>query len=306
MVDTPMRDRPRKLLVAGHVNVDRFFRLPDFPEDDRTVPVMDHRVALGGTAGNIAMSAAALGVACGLAARVGDGFPAAFRARLRDRRIDLRGLESRPDLPTPTAYILEDARGRQRTLMDQGAMGDRVGGSVPRYPWLREYSWVHVTTGPPRRQLELKEAARWAGARIAVDPAQEVHYRWDASGLRRLLDGAEILFGNRSEIERIARELGASDADDLLGRVPLVVETLGPRGARAHTRAGTVRVPAVRPHRIRSVVGAGDHFRGGFYAAWFHGEDLEGCLGAGVHAAARGMEGGAKAGGSWSTTSSDD
>ena len=290
-MDAGPADRPRELLVAGHVNVDRYLRLDGFPESDRTVPVRAHRVELGGTAGNLALAASGLGVRCGLVARIGQGFPTAFLTRLREGRIDLRGLEEIPDRPTPTAYILEDARGRQRTLMDQGAMGDEVGPRPPRFPWLREYDWAHLTTGPPRMQLALGAAARRAGVRIAVDPAQEVHYRWTPATLRRLLDGAEILFGNRAEIARIAEMLDTSGAHRLLEWVPMVVETRGSLGARAYTRSGRVEVSAVRPRRIRSVVGAGDHFRGGFYAAWFHGEELTGCLRAGVRAAARAMEG---------------
>jgi sugar/nucleoside kinase (ribokinase family) len=38
-------------------------------------------------------------------------------------------------------------------------------------------------------------------------------------------------------------------------------------------------------------VGAGDSFRGGFYAGWFEGEELRRCLIAGTRAAARWMEG---------------
>jgi nucleoside kinase len=290
-MDDGGRDRPRELLVAGHVNIDRFLRLDRFPDDDRTVPVERHRVALGGTAGNIALAASRFGVRAGLFARIGRDFPVEFRTRLSKARIDLRGLSTIPDRPSPTAYVMEDRRGRQRTLMDQGAMDDAVPPEKGPPAWLPEYSWAHITTGPPAVQLALLEAATRAHVHVAADPAQEVHYRWTPRALERLLARSEILFGNRSEIARIASMLDRPRIDALVDVVPLIVRTEGRAGATALTRTGEVHVPAVRPRRVRSVVGAGDGFRGGFYAAWFRGEELTGCLRAGVRSASRAMEG---------------
>lgn len=286
----PIADRPRDLLVSGHINVDRFLRLPRFPADDRTVPVEAHRVELGGTAANIALTAARYGVATGLVARVGDDFPPAFWTALRRAHLDLRGVERVRGSPTPTAYILEDARSRQRTLMDQGPMGDGASDRV-RFPWLREYSWLHLTTGPPDRQLSLLREATATGVRAAADPAQEVRYRWDRGRLRRLLAGCEILFGNRAEVDHITRTLGGRTPAALLQWVPLVVRTEGREGTTAWERGGTVHVDGHAPRRVRTVVGAGDALRGGFYAAWFEGEELPGCLRAGNRAAARWLEG---------------
>ncbi len=283
-------DSPRDLLVSGHVNVDRFLALEEFPSPDRTVPVVAYREELGGTAWNIARTAARYGVRSGLVTRIGGDFPSEFSVAMRSSGIDLRGVERTEGIRTPSAYILEDAQGRQRTLMDQGAM-DAPPTAPPARPWLREYSWVHLTTGPPEYQLSLQRQARALGLRIAADPAQEVHYRWGRERLRTLLAGSEILFGNLSEITRVARLLSVPRVESLVERVPLVVRTEGPRGATAFARTGSVHVPSVRPRRIRTVVGAGDSFRGGFYSAWFAGAELAACLRAGTRAAARGMEG---------------
>jgi nucleoside kinase len=282
--------RPRDLLVSGHVNVDRFLRLPRFPLHDRTVPVEAHRVELGGTAGNIARTAVRYGVATGLVSRVGEDFPPRFWNELRAVRLDVRGMERVAGVATPTAYILEDRRGHQRTLMDQGPMAGPAARDPPR-PWLREYAWLHLATGDPTSQLRLLREARRAGLRVSADPGQEVHYRWGGRQLRTLLAGSELLFGNRSEIEQIARAVGAANVPGLLAHVPTIVRTEGRAGATALTRAGRLHVRSHRPRSVRTVVGAGDSFRGGFYAAWFEGEALDGCLRAGTRAAARWLEG---------------
>ena len=286
----PLANRPRDLLVSGHINIDRFLSIRSFPSVDRTVPVLEHRMELGGTATNIARSASRLGVATGLVARVGDGFPEPFLSELAASGIDLRGVERVRGTPTPTCYILEETGGAQRTLIDQGAMAH------PRYPrtpppWLKEYSWLHLTTADPEFQLRLASSARERGVHVAADPAQEIHYRWDRRSFRRLLSNAELLFGNRGEIARAAEFVGARRPEALLEFVPVVVRTEGQHGASAYSRAERAHVPPVRPRRVRTLVGAGDAFRGGFYAGWFAGQPLSRCLTAGVRSAGQWIEG---------------
>ncbi len=282
-------ERPRDLLVSGHVNVDRFLRVADFPGPDRTVPVIGQSAVLGGTATNLARVATRLGVSTGLVARVGSDFPESFRRTLARERIDVRGLETVTGQLTPTCYIVEDARSHQRTLIDQGPMGDARRGKLPG-AWIREYPWLHIATGDPEFALALSARSAANGLRIAVDPAQEIFYRWDAPRFRQVLSFAEILFGNRAEIARAIRLAGGGGLPGLLERVPMIVRTEGVRGATAFTRAGTVHVPARRARTVRTLVGGGDAFRGGFYCAWFHGTPLRGCLEAGTRAAARWIE----------------
>jgi len=283
-------DRPRDLLVSGHVIVDRFLSVRSFPKADRTVPVLSGRAELGGTATNIVRAASRLGVATGLVARVGDGFPVEYVDALRQAGVDVRGLKRVDGRPTPTCYIIEDQTGSQRTLIDQGVMGGSERSSA--FPaWLDDYSWLHLTTADPTFQLRLQKAARARGLRVAADPAQEIHYRWDRRSFRQLLRGSEILFGNGSEIARAAEFVGARRVEGLLEHVPLVVRTEGKAGATGFSRAGTFHVRAAPHARVKTLVGAGDAFRGGFYAAWFAGQTLPSCLTAGTRSSARWIEG---------------
>jgi len=283
-------ERPRDLLVAGHLNVDRFLSVREFPAHDRTVPLTGNRAELGGTAANIAWVASRNGVRTGLIARVGEDFPSRFTEQLKRARIDLRLVETTAGRATPTCYIVEDSKGGQRMFMDQGPMEDAAR-PYARTSVLGDYSWLHLTTGPPSAHIALKEAARTRGVRVAIDPAQEIHYRWEAREFRRLAEGAEILFGNASEVTRAQELLGVRGPAELLERFPLIVRTEGARGATAFSRAGTFHASAPVPRRRRTVVGAGDAFRGGFYAAWFAGQPLEHTVRAGVRAAARWIEG---------------
>jgi len=283
-------DGSRDLAVSGHINVDVFLRVRQHPGPDRTEPVESSRTELGGTATTLALVAAAARVRVGLVARLGDGFPSPFLRRFTEAGIDLGGVRTVPGRPTPTCFIVVDQRGAQRTLIDQGPMDDPRAAPVG-LPWLRRYAWVHVGTGPPEYQLRLAERARDAGLRVAADPAQEIFYRWSARPFRRLLRSAEILFGNAAEIARAQRLAGVADPRALLRYVPLVVRTEGSDGATAFSRAGRERARAVRTPTVRSLVGAGDAFRGGFYGGYFAGEPLRRCLERGSQAASRWIAG---------------
>jgi sugar/nucleoside kinase (ribokinase family) len=278
------------LLVVGHTVVDRFWHVAALPQRDRTVPVERVRVALGGTAANIARACASRGLRTGLVSRIGPDFPREFRKELLHARIDLRGLETVRNDRSPTCLIVEDGRGGQVTLIDQGPMGDESSARLPT-ELLAEYPWVHLTTGDPEYQLRFLAEARRAGARVAADPAQEIHYRWNSRSLHSLLAGSELFLGNEAEAAAAVRLTRAGTVERLTRWVPLVVVTRGRRGARAYSRSGKVDAPGRRPRTLRQVTGAGDSFRGGFYAAWLRGAPL-----------AEALEDGVRAGTSWIET----
>jgi sugar/nucleoside kinase (ribokinase family) len=278
-----------QLAVVGHVNIDRFLLAHELPRRDRTVPIHRQEVRLGGTAGNIARAAAREGVQVGLVGAVGDDFPEAFRAMLRSEGIDLAGLQTVSGVPSPACFIVEDGRGGQSTLIDQGPFADeRHYRFDPRH--VRAATFAHLTTGPPDSLLKLAEAVR-GGPRLAADPAQEIHYRWDRPRLRRLLEASEILFGNRAELARAVKLLDVGSVRSLLDTVPLVVGTLGPGGAFAWSRRGRETVPGLRPEALRQVTGAGDAFRGGFWSGWIAGRPVRDCLIQGVRTATGWIEG---------------
>lgn len=292
----PFEDRPGEvdLAVFGHINLDHFLHVDALPAADRTVPISAQETHLGGTATNLARSAAAWGVRTAILSRVGDDFPPEYWALLQREHIDLSAVERVAGVASSCCYIVEDGRGGQMTLIHQGPMGSARSAPLPATR-ISTARWLHLATGDPDYQLRLAKMARARGVRVSIDPAQEIHYRWDAPRFRRLAESAEILFGNASEIDRAVTLLGARSRSGLLEHVPMVVETRGGEGAVAHTRTGPVRVPAVRPRPLRQVTGAGDAFRGGFFAAWFGGQTVRHCLVAGTRSAARWMSEGSRA-----------
>lgn len=274
-----------RLAIAGHVNIDHHLTVDRLPSPDRTVAVRARHAELGGTAANLARAARAAGLAVAIIARVGADFPAEYRATLRTAGIDLSGLEVVRGASTPSCVIAHDARGAQMTFIDQGPMGDARAAPIPAGV-LDRCRWLHLGTGDPAYLVRLQRAARSRGVRVALDPAQEIHYRWDRATLTTALSECELFFANEAEAERARALLRVARVAELTQHAPVVVMTRGARGARAFTRRGRVEAPAHRFVKVADPTGAGDAFRGGFYAAWLSGQPLPDCLSAGTRSAA--------------------
>ncbi|MCI4336047.1 MAG: PfkB family carbohydrate kinase [Thermoplasmata archaeon] len=268
--------RPR-LAVVGHVNLDYHVAVAVLPDRDRTVAVRDRHTELGGTATNLSLAARRAGVPVSLVSRVGSDFPVAYRRQLTAAGIDLRGLETVRGAATPSCIIVHDDHGAQMTFIDQGPMGDASGARVPSAA-LGSCRWMHLGTGDPEYLLRLQRWARAHSVPVALDPAQEIHYRWTPKSLGAGLSHAELLFGNQAEMEQAAVLAEVDSIDQLTEVVPTVIVTRGRHGADGYFRGGHVHAPARRIPALADPTGAGDAFRGGFYAGWLGGAPLRKCL----------------------------
>lgn len=253
--------------VYGHVNVDVILKVRELPGPEQTVPVEKELRRLGGTAGNLARAAASLGVPAALASCVGTDFPEEFMELLTSAGIELVDLR-KIDGPTPKIWILSSAAGKQAGVIDQGVMGDGVARPHLDYTMLNS-TWVHFMTGPPEDHYRVAREAHRAGKRVAFDPAQELSFRYSDRAFERFLAESDLLFLNQAELQRALEKLGYGEPRQLLDHTKAVVETRGPQGVVLYTQKETLRVPAcpVREASASETIGAGEAFRGGFYAA---------------------------------------
>lgn len=258
--------------VYGHVNLDHILLLDALPKPETTVPVRRTLVRLGGTGGNIARAAAALGVPTALAACVGDDFLAEHRRQLESGGIDLADLRHVPG-STPKVWLLSVPGGQQSAIIDQGVMADGVPRPKLDLAWLQS-DWVHLTTGAPDDWLEVARQASEAGKSIAADPAQEIHYRWTGRNFERLLEHSDLFFCNASELEKALSLFSYGAPEQFLDHTERIIVTRGKSGVDLYERSGHTHIPAC-PLRgpVRDTTGAGDAFRAGVYAGLHQGRD---------------------------------
>jgi sugar/nucleoside kinase (ribokinase family) len=264
------------LAAFGHVALDHIVTLRHLPRPNTSIEVVDRERYFGGTAGNLARSAARLGVRTGLASFVGEDFPSDYREALRKDGVDLRDLRVVRGARTPIAWIFSDRQGNQMAVIDQGPMKEAAKFSL-LHRSVRDAEVVHLGTGRPAYYVRIAALSSDLDRVIAFDPAQEIHYVYTPALFRQLLRQSTYFFGNEAEVAQAKRFVRVTSTEGLLKIVPVVIATRGAKGSTIYTREGRTQVPRVRPTRIVDVTGAGDAYRAGFYAGLSRGFDLRRC-----------------------------
>ncbi|HET6398068.1 MAG TPA: carbohydrate kinase family protein [Candidatus Thermoplasmatota archaeon] len=269
------------LAVCGHTNLDVLMRVKDLPQAGRSTPVLERTTARGGNGANIAIHAAGLGVPVRLWSRVGGDFPADWRADMERAGVDLRCLVVEPRTPTPTCYIFTDLLDRQAFAVDQGPMA-AMGEHPPPEELLDGMprgAWLHLATGDPLAYAHIADTAVRRGIRVALDPGQEMSFRYTLRELEGLLSFSDVLFVNEAELRVACEILGLTMAEDLLRFVDAVVVTRGAKGASLYrVGAKALHSNAFPVDRALDPTGAGDAFRSGWYAGLQAGASWEEAL----------------------------
>jgi adenosine kinase len=280
------------LLVTGSIATDHLMTFPGRFADSLVVDQLD-KVALsflvedlqvrrGGCAANICFGLGNLGLHPVLVGAVGEDF-VDYRSWLTRHNVDCTSVRVSETKHTARFVCTNDSTMAQIASFYAGAMSeareielapivDRVGGA----------SYVLIGPNDPEGMLRHTEECRTRGYRFIADPSQQLAFG-DGDMIRRLIDGADILFSNEYESALIEKKTGWSSAE-VLDRVGTQVVTLGAEGVRVE-RAGEepLRVAAVPEIAKVEPTGVGDAFRAGFLAALEWGLSLEraaqlGCL----------------------------
>ncbi|UUN27433.1 PfkB family carbohydrate kinase [Streptomyces sp. FIT100] len=147
-----------------------------------------------------------------------------------------------------------------------GAMSEAAGiGLAETARRLGGLDLVLVGADDPGAMVRHTEECRAAGLPFAAGPSRQLALL-ERDAVRRLVDGAALLFTNARESALLLRRTGWSRAE-VLRRTGTWITTLGADGCRLE-RAGEppVGIAAVPPQRLVDPTGAGDAFRAGFLA----------------------------------------
>ncbi len=137
-----------------------------------------------------------------LASFVGSDFPEDFKTSLRNSGVNIRDLKETEGYRTPTCRIMTDPDNNQIGIMDQGPMGAMDDFGIARYT-VENSQMIHVGTGRPRYYKKIMELAVELKKPIYFDPAQEIHYVYDADSFKELLSMSGTLFVNQSELATV-------------------------------------------------------------------------------------------------------
>ena len=249
----------------------------------------------GGSAANTLAGAAALGCRCAFVGQVADdqlGQVFAHDIRANGVLFDVPARGGHP--PTARCLILVSPDGERTMNTFLGASHylplASIGGGLierARVLYLEGYMW---DPAEPREVMrEAIRIARAAGNTVAMTLSVNFIIELHRADLRALIDDGliDILFVNDEEVRCLVRndDLEAAIAE-VAPLVPLLVVTMGARGAAAFRGGERFTVAAEPVAQVVDTTGAGDLFAAGFLAGYVQGREVEDCLRMGAVAAA--------------------
>ena len=229
----------------------------------------------GGSAANVAVAAASVGLSARFIGRVGsDAIGAALIEELRSAGVDPRIQEAGR---TGTIVVLVDDSGERSMLPDRAAsteLEDIEPDDLAGVDWLHVPGYSLVIEPLATAARLAIETVQQAGAVVSIDASSVAiidEMRSDTFSEMLRTIGPEVVFCNADE----AAALGVSDSMGLSGVVLTVVKAGG--GAAVAFSGGEVvaSVPALSLSEVRDTTGAGDAFAAGFIAARLAASDID-------------------------------
>jgi adenosine kinase len=238
--------------------------------------VQDLQIRRGGVAANIAFGLANLGIHTQLVGAVGQDF-ADYRSWLERHGVDCSAIRVSEIQHTARFICTTDSVQAQIASFYAGAMSEARNIELgPLHTSDRPLDLVVVSPNDPEAMLRHTQECRDRGIRFAADPSQQLAWS-DGETIRRLVDGAHILFTNDYEAALITQKTGWS-SQEVISRVGIRVTTHGADGAVIEQQGQEpIGVPVVPADTIADPTGVGDAFRSGFLAGLAWGVSLERC-----------------------------
>ncbi|MBN1389502.1 MAG: carbohydrate kinase family protein [Candidatus Thermoplasmatota archaeon] len=271
-----------QLLVCGNLNMDMIYMVDYLPEEGQSTPVRAVRREFGGCGGNISLAAAKLGVQVIISSVVGKDFDDGYLERLKDAGIHLEHIIIDDELPSPFCMVLSAPEGKQAYAFMEGAMGKQMD-IEPPVPVKDRISHCHIATSHPLFTIRTARAMKEIGIPTAFDPGQEIYFRWRGPEIKEVLQNCDRFMGNIGEWEYLLdildipwEERSISGivypwSDRAFDLIDEAVITAGARGSLLIRRDSIAHRPAMEVDEVVDATGAGDAFRGGFYAALLRG-----------------------------------
>ncbi|MDQ6688286.1 MAG: carbohydrate kinase family protein [Actinomycetota bacterium] len=272
------------LLIAGSIATDHLMTYRGKFADSLVVEqleklsvsflVDDLEIRRGGCAPNICFALAQLGLRPVLVGAAGEDF-VDYRSWLERHGVDCDSVHISGSRHTARFVCTTDSTMAQFASFYSGAMSEaRLIELAPIVARTGVPDYVLVGPDDPEAMVRHTEECRQRGYPFIADPSQQLAFG-DGDLIRRLVDGATLLFSNEYESHMIVSKTGWS-AGEVLAKVGTQVVTLGVDGVRIdRTGEPSLHVPAVPGVRAVDPTGVGDAFRGGFLAALAWGLGLE-------------------------------
>jgi adenosine kinase len=198
-----------------------------------------------------------------------------YRSWLERHNVDCDSVHISETRHTARFVCTSDSTMAQFASFYPGAMSEaRLIELAPIVARVGAPEYVLIGADDPDGMLRHTDECRQRGYPFIADPSQQLAFG-EGDLIRKLIDGAAILFSNEYESHMIEKKTGWS-AEEVLSRVGTQVTTRGKDGVQI-LREGeeTIELHAARNVTAVEPTGVGDAFRAGFLGAMTWGVGLE-------------------------------
>lgn len=227
----------------------------------------------GGVAANIAYTLKLLGGDPQIFATVGQDF-GDYKAWMVGQEIATDHIIEIEDDFTASFFVSTDQEQNQIANFYTGAMAHARNYSL-KSRGLTDAELVVISPNDPVAMLSYAQECRDLDIPFAYDPSQQVAFL-SGEELSQSIPGATYLFANEYEIAVIEKKTGW-DLKTICSKVANVIVTLGADGSVVYTGDESINIPAAKISHVAEPTGAGDAFRGGFFAGLTNGLSWEQC-----------------------------
>lgn len=263
------------VVCYGNANVDIIYYVPRIPKAEEEVEAETVEVFPGGSASNVAVAAAKLGLKARIVCCIGNDEWGNFILRnFASKRVDTSYV-IRADKPTGRVIILvERGTGARAMVALRGANMELTSARV-HAEQMKGLDHVHVSGG----RLDMAEAALRLGKELGLSTSYDpgsVAVKYGYSKLAGVLKYVDVLLVNRREASALAETGAGSSLENLTCKV--VVVKMGEEGSKAIMGGEEVYAQAFKLRQVVDTTGAGDVFDAGFILGFLKGLELSECL----------------------------
>lgn len=227
----------------------------------------------GGVAANIAYTMKLLGSDPTILATVGTDF-GDYRNWLEEQGLNTDQIIEIQDELTATFFVSTDLDQNQIANFYTGAMSYASNYSLADRG-LGEAKLVLISPNDPGAMLNYATECKDTGIPFAYDPSQQIA-RLSGDDLVQSVPGAAFLLCNEYELAMVENKTGWS-LEQVIEQVDALVLTLGKKGSVIYVDGKQIEVPTVELGTIDDPTGAGDAYRGGFFASFMAGLPWDVC-----------------------------
>ncbi|RLE83058.1 MAG: carbohydrate kinase family protein [Thermoprotei archaeon] len=251
-------------LSIGNANIDYFFVVKRMPREDEEVEAVNFYVEPGGSASNVAVALARLGMSSRILCCIGNDLEGKFLLNeFNKEHVDTRYIKVVDYVATGRVFIIL-TEGGKRMIAYRGA--NKLLSANDLYDEVfREIEHVHVSGGKPEIALRAFSMAKsLSKATTSYDPGSTIARR-GLGELSSIIAYTDYLFLNELELEYLLKGAQISDLLKINPRVQIILKR-GARGSALILSGRRVEAEAFNV-RVVDVTGAGDAFDAGYMAA---------------------------------------